>query len=133
MSGTADPKPTRRVKRRGGRFRFSDERIDGLVWREGMGGCQVCPAEGRRCDGPTDAHHVISQQKLKRLGRVDLLHDHRNRLSVCRSRHSLHESASFRISRAALPLAAFAFAAELDLMWWLEERYPDRGVSPSDA
>lgn len=79
-------------------------------------GCVKCGARSE------DAHHVYPKQRLawasvklaEPAGRLQM--DTRNVVPVCRRCHDLHESAHERLPAAAIPEAAWIFAA------WLDER-----------
>lgn len=110
-------------------FRFSRRRkpasvIEADIWREGLTGCEVCENEGTACRGPIQGHHVVSKQKLKRLGHTDHLLDKRNRLGVCEHRHEQHTTGHKPIPRWALPASVFEFTEELGLTWYLDRYYP---------
>ena len=83
------------------------------------GRCAVC--------GTTrwlQAHHVISQQLLRRLHLEHELWNPDNGLALDEDHHRRHELAVERVPRDRLRPENLAFAERLDLMWWLEKRYP---------
>jgi 5-methylcytosine-specific restriction endonuclease McrA len=88
--------------------------------------CAVCGAKGRM-----DAHHVISQQALKRraaesgLDPLLLTGDPANGMPLCRRCHEKHTNAVESIPRHLVPRSAWTFAASLGLTWWIERFYPD--------
>lgn len=99
-------------------------------------GCQVCPRLGRACDGPVQAHHVTTQQYIKRYVRglglpqaqhldmlARLLWDTRNGLGVCYRAHRRHTNATERIPLALVPEQARAFAEEIGLAYVLPKQY----------
>ncbi len=47
--------------------------------------CAVCGSPGT-----FEAHHVVAKQRLKRMGRLDVLHDPRNALRLCPGCHGGH-------------------------------------------
>jgi hypothetical protein len=84
-----------------------------------------CAACGR--PGACDAHHVLDQKLLKKLGLHHLLWDVRNGIPLGRSAchcHESHTNRSHPVPRSALPPAAWEFAAEIDQTWRLERVYP---------
>jgi hypothetical protein len=76
-----------------------------------------------------DAHHVISQDKLKRWGLHARLWDARNGIALCRLHHARHELAYQRVPRRLLPRAAWQFAAEIGAEFVLD----DENVYPQQA
>ena len=70
-----------------------------------------------------EAHHIISQQVLRKRGHSDLLWDTRNRLWLDRARHEQHTNCYRKIRWGELPPEAFEFAEEIGLTWWLERNY----------
>lgn len=113
-----------RLRRRPRRGRKPVEAIEHELWHRGHGPCVVCPAEGGKCEGRVQGHHIISKQALKKRGLHKYLWDRRNRLPVCQHRHEQHETKVKPIPRELLPQAALDFATELDLGWWLDRHYP---------
>lgn len=95
-----------------------------LVWRTDLGPCAVCPHEGERCQGPVEGHHVIDKQQLVRMGLLSLLADRRIRLPVCQRRHMLHTKRLKPIPWRLLPKESLEVANEINLLWWMEKRYP---------
>lgn len=55
------------------------------------------------CEGPLHAHHVITQQRLRALGRADLLWDPRVGAAVCERHHRRHHNGREPIPVADLP------------------------------
>jgi hypothetical protein len=93
------------------------------IWREDLGPCVAC-TPGRQLRGRIDGHHVIPKSVLIRRGFRAFVMDKRNRIALCRTHHSNHHSRSQPIPRELLPEAAFRFADELGLRWYLERHYP---------
>lgn len=108
------------------------ERLARELWAMGMSECRVCPAEGSECEGPIQGHHVIAKQTLKRHGLHLHLWDVRNRLPVCEHRHAQHTNASKPIPREFVSAAAWEFAAEVGLEWWLDRFYPSEAALDTD-
>lgn len=75
------------------------------------GGCLLHddPAD---CVGDVEAHHVISQQQLRRVGRYDLLWDPNNGMGACDKGHDRHHLAFDRIPLESIPERCLAFARE---------------------
>lgn len=92
------------------------------IWREGLGPCAVCGRSSRKWR--IDAHHIIPKRVLIRLGFSEYVMDKRNRLPVCRDHHESHHNRSHPLPRRLLPEAAFAFADELGISWYLDRHYP---------
>lgn len=90
------------------------------------------------CDGPMDAHHLVSKQRIKRdwphpLWFPDgdlpttaaVLMDVRNGVIVCRRHHDLLERRLVVPSRAELPEDAVEFAEEVGMGWSIDRDYPE--------
>lgn len=76
------------------------------------------------CEGPLEAHHVVTQQQLRHAGRHDLLWSSRNGMTVCERAHTRHTKAILRIPRDRVPQRAVDFAAEYGFGWLLDRYYP---------
>lgn len=95
-------------------------------------GRRCCAVTGRPQSAldPLEGHHVIDQQKLKRVAKTlgvaeeELLWDERVGLPVLRSRHARHTSRAEPIPRAALRPENWEFAEAVGLREWVEARYP---------
>lgn len=116
-------KPGETLKRNPPRERGRDAVVS-FIWRRDLGPCAVCPFEGGECAGPVQGHHIVSKELLKKRRLFAFLMDLRNRLPVCSRRHSQHTTAFKRIPRDVLPAAAFEFADELGLGWYVDKHYP---------
>lgn len=99
----------------------------------------VCPiADDGRHDGDLEAHHVVTQQALRRLyeGHIDddalaaILWDDRNGLAVCGRHHRRHTLAIRRLPITAVPLDAILFATEHQLVHHIDRYYRSEGGSP---
>jgi hypothetical protein len=100
--------------------------------------CAVC---GERWFCP-DAHHVVSQEKLKQIGRRDVLWDARNAMALCPwwaadgcGAHANHHSTK-PIPLSALSETHKAFAREvLGPAWesYLQRRYAADGSTDGSA
>ena len=95
-------------------------------------GCQACPPEQRNPKAWLEVHHVISQQRLKRLAverklpsvrRLDLLTDPRNSIVLCKECHHKHTVRFERLPLAVIPAAAWDFARENGLKDELIKEY----------
>lgn len=97
----------------------------GAYWKQTIirRGCAMCrhacpPADiqaSRRADiSRLQAHHILSQQDIKRERFHDALLDERNGLCLCVYHHQRHEARTEAVPRGVLPAAVFEFAAELD-------------------
>jgi hypothetical protein len=100
------------------------DKIMAGIWREDIGACAVCPAEGVACRGPVQSHHLIAKGALKRRHLDEHLWDKRNRLAVCEWRHEQHTTRFKPIPRELLPPAVWEFAEELGLTYLIERAYP---------
>lgn len=103
-----------------------EERQLRAAWKAAVGPvCQVCPVEGGECSGPIQGHHVVAQGALRRRGLAHptALWDLRIKLDVCERRHDLHTRAIKRIPLELVPPAAFEFAREHRLEWWITRFY----------
>jgi hypothetical protein len=96
-------------------------------------GYATCSVPGGEHEGPIEAHHVISQEKLKDYARglrldadqlAELIWDKRNGIAVCRRHHDLHTRAIVRLPRAAVTPEAREFAHELGLERLIDRGYP---------
>lgn len=85
------------------------------------GGCVMGP-DG--CDGNLEAHHVVTQQQLRKIGRDDLRWDVRNGLTLCERHHRRHTRALTRVPFELLRPENVAFAEELGVVWILGRYYP---------
>lgn len=86
-------------------------------------GCAI-HTEFAECEGTLEAHHIITQQALRKRGFTWSLWDTRNGLPICAHRHAQHTRAIQRIPYEALPQSAIEFANEVGLEWQLERYYP---------
>jgi hypothetical protein len=90
--------------------------------------CAACGADERtaRARGTRlIAHHVLTQQQLRRHGHIDKRWCPENGLALCDYPcHSRHTTRVEPIPRSALPKPALEFAMSLGLGWLLERQYP---------
>lgn len=75
------------------------------------------------CEGDFEAHHVVTQQQLRKAGRLDLLWDPRNGATVCELAHRRHTRAIKRIRRDRLPARCIRFAYEHGFERMLDRYY----------
>lgn len=73
------------------------------------------------CEGELHAHHVVTQQQLRKAGLDDRLWDPANGAATCDRHHRRHHNRREPIRESALPLRCLVFAANLDM-----ERFIDR-------
>tara|TARA_B110000008_G_C16904472_1_gene538149 strand:- start:755 stop:1168 length:414 start_codon:yes stop_codon:yes gene_type:complete len=67
---------------------------DSMAERYGVpvtGFCKICGAEGY-----TEMHHIISQSKIKKMNRPELLTNPNNIIELCRSCHNATDSSLYR-------------------------------------
>ena len=87
--------------------------------------CQTDPANRWKClersAGLVDVHHIVPQRVIRREVEpafvIQALRDPRNGVPLRRWHHTMVEAAMTRI---ALPDEAWAFAADFELVWYLE-------------
>lgn len=118
---TGDPKPE------SSRKRPSDaeerESFKRRVLTMDAGECQVHEF-ATDCEGPLEAHHVITQQQLRHAGRHELLWSPRNGMTVCELAHTRHTKAVLRIPLSALPARALEFARDYGFGHLIDRYYP---------
>lgn len=73
------------------------------------GGC-IRHAFSDECEGDLQAHHVVTQQQLRKAHRRDLLWDPNNGATVCEKAHRRHTLAVERLPRYLLPSRCREFA-----------------------
>lgn len=106
---------------------------DGFEWKRRVfldalaTGCVVHGVASDECEEPYRAHHVITQQALRKHGRGDLLWATENGVLICEGAHRRHHSRHTPILREQLSPAALAFARAIDLEWMIDRYYPSRG------
>lgn len=127
MTGDPHPKPASTRKRPPtADEREQRDRFKQAVLIASGGTCLVHRGEG--CEGPMQAHHVITQQQLRDRGRHDLLWDWRNGVAICEDAHVRHTKAVERIARAMLPTRCIAWATLYGF-----DALIDRYYTPEDA
>jgi hypothetical protein len=103
---------------------------EGKAFRDAIKGqrCIVCGRSESEAWAATwqgvEAHHAIPQQRLRRLGRKELLWAPQLALCVCVVCHAPHTSRKARIPRARLPEPLIAFCREHGLERELDLEYP---------
>lgn len=124
----AKPEPSQSESRKAWQRFYDDSRRMRRAWL----GCEVCPPERRDPNAWLEIHHVISQQRLKRLARdrklpemrkLDLLTDPRNSIVLCRECHHRHTVRNETLPLSSIPAAAWDFARELGIKNELVEEY----------
>jgi hypothetical protein len=75
------------------------------------------------CDGDLQAHHVVTQQHLRKRGLGDWAWDRRIGVTVCELAHRRHHSARERIRFEVLPSEVVVLVHALGLDWYLERYY----------
>lgn len=99
---------------------------DGFEWKTRVlasGGCAVHD-DPMCCEFPMRAHHVVTQQSLRKHGLKVLRWETDNGLPVCEGAHRRHHSGLLRIPRERLPAAAIRFAENAGLGYLIERYYP---------
>jgi len=94
-------------------------------------GCVMAPESP--CDGPLDAHHVLSKQFLKahvstleEQAGLAIIWDPANGVKVCRKHHGLLTTKARRLTRAMVPQDVWDFAAANGLVWLLQRELDGR-------
>jgi hypothetical protein len=118
LSALADPKPRREADDSDAQER-RDFKVAVLAADRGC----VVHDDPLDCDGPLQAHHVVSQQRLRRTGRLDLAWDPANGASVCERAHTRHTLGVERIALSRLPARCVSFAAVHGFGYVLERTY----------
>lgn len=86
--------------------------------------CGRTSQEARAAGTRHQAHHVLRQEVLKRLGLREALWDPDSAVCCCEPCHSAHTSRKERIPYEALPARAIAFAKRHGLLDELDREYP---------
>lgn len=105
------------------------ERFHQITIARANGDCPI--TDDGNHDGPLEAHHVVAQSKLRNyaVGRLtddeadELLWDPDNGLAICRRHHERHTLATRRIPVYALELRHVAFAAAVNMAWYIANYY----------
>jgi 5-methylcytosine-specific restriction endonuclease McrA len=88
------------------------------------GRCASCGQLGNALC-PIEAHHVLEKSGLRRAGHgPEVVWDLRNGMPLCRRCHERHTSRVEPVRRRRVPRSAWRFAAQHNLTWLLEQRYP---------
>lgn len=82
------------------------------------------------CDGDLQAHHVVTQQHLRKRGFGDWVWDRRIGVTVCELAHRRHHSARERIPYEVLPSEVVGLVNKLGLGWYLERYYAGAPEEP---
>jgi hypothetical protein len=124
-------KPTQRA-------RYTPPTRDGLAkryWKMAVarGGCVMCrafPLESHERIGREpeiariEGHHVLAKRHLRVHGHAGRFWDTRNGLALCRLHHHRHEFRMQPVPFRLVPDDALEFAAELYLLYIIENEYP---------
>ena len=97
-----------------------------LEWKRRVcmsGKCIVHVQDPSRCAGPLQAHHVLSQQHLRKHGLNHLRWETNLGVPICEKGHTKHTQATQRIKFEHLPSHVTRFIEELGFAWYLERYY----------
>lgn len=83
-----------------------------------------CALDSRDCEGYLQAHHVITQQQLRRAQLGHLIWETRNGLCLCERHHRRHTNATERIPREKLRPATIHWAQTHGLGYLIDRYYP---------
>lgn len=83
-----------------------------------------CVLKDETCEEPYEAHHILTQQQLRKRGFSDVSYDVRNGMGLCNRHHRRHTRALERVPFERVPDRAHEFAAELGLGWLIDRYYP---------
>jgi hypothetical protein len=86
----------------------------------------IVHADPAECDGDFQAHHVVTQQQLRKAGSLHLLWDPANGATVCEKAHRRHTLALQRIPYEKLPRRCIDFAMKHGFGDLLDRYYPRR-------
>ncbi len=101
----------------------------GIEWKRRVcqGGCAV-HGDPRDCSGELQAHHVISQQNLRKHGLDAYRWDTDNGLPLCKRAHTRHDGAVERVPYELLREDNIRFAYDFGLDHLLDRYYPRHGM-----
>lgn len=113
----------------------ADVSLDRRYWKASAtrGGCVMCkafPLEpheriGREADiRRIEGHHILAKRHLRVHGYEGRFWDTRNGLALCALHHHRHEFRMQPVPFGLLPDDALEFAAELELLYIIENEYP---------
>lgn len=97
------PKRTRRYDRISDIEKANKRAFHEAAWAQRV--CAVCGASGEY-----ESHHVIERQKLRIIGRLDLVWDLRNALRLCGDCHAKHTGGWRRVFLSRLTDENYEFA-----------------------
>lgn len=95
-----------------------------LVLRQDGGVCQMAGSSRHDCADPLEAHHVITQQQLRKARLAHLNWDADNGLTLCGRHHRRHHRALERVPYHCLRAHNIAFAERVGLSWLFDRYYP---------
>lgn len=98
---------------------------EGGEWKRRVlsNGCQF-HQDPSECEFPLQAHHILTQQQLKKHGLAEFILDTDVGMGLCYEAHRKHHSAVRRIPYELVPDAAIRFAFEHGLDYLLDRYYP---------
>lgn len=103
-----------------------DERQDldpKLAWKRAVLDRDAACVVHHECEGELQAHHVVTQQHLRKRGLGEWAWDRRIGVTVCELAHCRHHSARERIHVDVLPAEVVKYVESLGLGWYLERYY----------
>lgn len=103
-----------------------------LEWKRAVLSRDAACVVYHSCDGDLQAHHVVTQQHLRKRGLGDWAWDRRIGVTVCELAHRRHHSARERISVDCLPSEVVGLVHALGLDWYLERYYADAPTLQDD-
>lgn len=102
---------------------WNEHEPETLRWRRRVVDRDVTCVLWHECEGDLHAHHVVTQQHLRKRGLSRHAWDRRIGLTVCERGHRRHHSALERIPVDVLPAEVVGFVTDLGLGWYLERYY----------
>lgn len=102
-----------------------------LAWKRSVIDRDAACVVRHDCEGELQAHHVVTQQHLRKRG-LDCAWDRRIGVTVCERAHRRHHSARERIPYESLPAEVVGFVTELVGPDYLVRYYPGAPVPAPD-
>lgn len=81
------------------------------------------------CEGDLQAHHVVTQQHLRKHGLTRYAWDRRIGMTVCELGHRRHHASVQRIPFDVIPLEVVRFVNEIGLGWYFERHYGEAAAA----
>ena len=94
-----------------------------LAWKRAVIDRDAGCVSHHSCEGELQAHHVVTQQHLRKRHLSEHAWDRRIGVTLCELAHRRHHSARERISYDSLPEEVVGFVTDLGLDWYLERYY----------